>query len=234
MPRVISLAVMCTLVALPVAAQEPPPPVPSITTTGEAVVRRAPDQAFITVAVETRARNPRDAQRQNAEGMTAVQQRLAAAGVPKDAIRTIGYSIQQEFDFANGRRTPREYVARNGLEIRVDEVDRTGDILDVAVQAGATNVSGVRFDLKDRSAVEREALRRAVVDARARADALAQGAGRTVDRVLRIDEARQGVVPVMMQMDMRARAVAGDAAATPIEAGTIEIRAQVALTVAIK
>jgi uncharacterized protein len=101
------------------------------------------------------------------------------------------------------------------------------------VQAGATNVSSVRFDLKDRAAVEREALRLAVVDARARADALAQGAGRTVDRVLRIDDARQSVAPMMMQMEMRARAVPGDVA-TPLEAGTIDIRAQVALTVAIK
>jgi uncharacterized protein len=233
MLKMMSLAVMCTWLALPLAAEEPQPPVPSITTTGEAVVRRAPDQAFVTIAVETRARSPRDAQRQNAEGMTAVQQRLSAAGVPKDVIRTIGYSIQQEFDFANGRRTPREYVARNGLEIRVDAVERTGDVLDVVVQAGATNVSSVRFDVKDRAAVEREALRLAVVDARARADALAQGAGRTVDRVLRIDDARQSVAPMMMQMEMRARAVPGDVA-TPLEAGTIDIRAQVALTVAIK
>jgi uncharacterized protein len=227
------LAVMCTLAALPLAAQEPQPPIPSIVTTGEAVVRRAPDQAFVTIAVETRARSPRDAQRVNAEGMTAVQQRLATAGVPKDAIRTTGYAIQQEFDFANGRRTPREYVARNGLEIRLDAVERTGDILDVVVQAGATNVSGVRFDVKDRAAVEREALRLAVVDARARADALAEGAGRTVDRVLRIDDSRQGVGPIIMPMEMRARVV-GDAAVTPLEAGMIEIRAQVALTVAIK
>jgi uncharacterized protein YggE len=234
MPGVMGLAVMCALAALPLAAQEPQLPVPSIMTTGEAVVRRVPDQAFVTIAVETRARGPREAQRQNAEGMTAVQQRLAMAGVPKDAIRTTGYTIQQEFDFANGRRTPREYVARNGLEIRLDAVERTGDILDVVVQAGATNVSGVRFDVKDRAAVEREALRLAVVDARARADALAEGAGRTVDRVLRIDDSRQGVVPVMMPMEMRARVVGGDAAVTPLEAGMIEIRAQVALTVAIK
>ena len=113
---------------------------PSIVTTGEAVVRRAPDQAFVTVSVESRARNPRDAQRQNAETMTAVQQRIAAAGVPKDAVRTLGYNIQQEFDFIEGRRVARGYLARNAVEVRVDAVDRTGEILDAAVQAGATSV----------------------------------------------------------------------------------------------
>jgi uncharacterized protein YggE len=71
-----------------------------------------------------------------------------------------------------------------------------------------------------------------VVDARGRAEALAAGAGRTIDRVLRIDESRQGPPPVMM-MEMRAKSAAGDAA-TPVEAGQIEIRAHVTLTVAIK
>jgi uncharacterized protein YggE len=208
-------------------------PVPSIVTTGEALVRRAPDQAFITLAVETRARNPKDAQQQNAEQMTAVQQRVIAAGIVKDAIRTTGYRIQQEFDYPNGRRVPREYVARNGLEIRLDSVERTGEILDATVQAGATSVTGVRFELKDRNALEREALRLAVQDARARAEALAEGAGRTIDRVLKIDDSRQPVV-AFRQMEMSARAAAADGAPTPIEVGLVEVRAEVQLTVSIK
>jgi len=99
------------------------------------------------------------------------------------------------------------------------------------VQAGATSVDRVRFDLKDRAALEREALRLAVVDARARADAAAAGAGRTVDRVLRIDDSRQPEYPRPMMMATRTSA---DTTTTPVEAGPIEIRATVVLTVTIK
>jgi uncharacterized protein YggE len=217
-------------------AQAPPPApqIPSIVTVGEAVIRRAPDQAFVTAAVETRARVPRDAQRQNADTMTAVQQKMADAGVPKDAVRTTGYSIEAEFDFTGGRRVLRGYVARNGVEIRLDAIERTGEIIDAVVQAGATSVSGVRFDLKDRAVVERDALRQAVEDARARADALAAGAGRAVDRVLRIDDTRQGRIPPPQSMMMRAAGNAAESYQTPIEPGFVEIRAQVTLTVAIK
>src|SRR3954463_14866325 len=81
-------------------AAPPQTPTPAIVTTGEATVRRAPDQAFVTIAVETRGRTSRDAQQQNAEAMTSVHQRISSAGVAKDAVRTIGYSIQQEFDYA--------------------------------------------------------------------------------------------------------------------------------------
>ena len=238
MHRLIAAALALAFVAgsgeAAVSAQDVPAPVtPSIVTTGEAVVRRAPDQAFVTVSVESRARNPRDAQRQNAETMTAVQQRITAAGVPKDAVRTLGYNIQQEFDFVDGRRVARGYLARNAVEVRVDAIDRTGDVLDAAVQAGATSVASVRFDLKDRAAAEREALRLAVVDARARADAAASGAGRAVDRVLRIDdtpEVRVGQPRPMMAMVREA----ADVQQTPVEAGELEIRAQVTLTVSIK
>ena len=140
---------------------------------------RAPDRAFVTVTVETRAKAPRDAQRHQRRGD---DRRPAAArsgaGIPKDAVRTRGYDLQQEFDFANGKRVPREFVARNAIEVRVDEVGRAGELLDVAVQSGATATGGVRFDLRDREGAEREALRLAVADARARAEAAAAGAGR--------------------------------------------------------
>jgi uncharacterized protein YggE len=229
-----SLLVLVTSLTRVASAQEPAtPPVPTIVSGGEAVVRRAPDRAFITAAVETRARDPRDAQRQNATAMTSVQQRLSAAGLSGDAVRTLGYTIRQEVDFVNGRRVLREYLARNAVEIRLDAVERTGEILDLVVQAGASSVTDVRFDLRDRVAAEREALRLAVVDARARADAAAAGAGVTVDRVVRIDDLRQSVQPPRPMMAF-AREAADVQAATPIEAGDIEVRAAVALTVAIK
>ena len=232
--RSLLLLLLLALAAAPLAAQQPPEPnpsVPTIVTTGEATIHRPPDQAFVSVSVETRARLPRDAQKQNADLMTAVQQKLVEGGVQKDAIRTTGYSIQQQFDFTNGRRVPRDYLARNGIEVRVDAIERVGDVLDLVVQAGATSVAGIRFDVKDRTRLERDVLMHAVEDARARADSLAAGAGRTVDRVIRIDDTRQ---PHFPQPAMVMRATQADAAQTPIEPGLIEIHAQVTLTVSIK
>jgi len=217
------------------AAQEPAQPQNNVVVTvGDATVRRAPDRAFVTVSVETRAKSPRDAQRLNAEAMTAVQQRLTQARLAPDAVRTTGYDLQQEFDFVQGKRVPREFVARNGVEVRLDDIARTGEILDTVVQSGATSVSGIRFDLKDRDTAEREALRLAVADARARADAAASGAGRAIDRVLRIEDTREMAInPPRPMMRMMAGA-AESAAQTPIEPGTIEIHARVTLTASMR
>ena len=224
------LLIALMLLAFPAVAQDRSPTEPVIVTKGDATVRRAPDVAYVMAAAESRAKSPRDAQRANAELMTAVQKRLADLGIPRDALRTLGVGLEQEFDNANGRRIPRDFVARNAVEIRVDEVSRTGEIADAAVNAGATSIAGIRFDLKDRAAAEREALRLAVVDARARAEAAAAGAGRTLDRILRIEEG--GGVRPLRQVTTMARVQMEPT--TPVEAGPIEITSEVTLTVAIK
>jgi uncharacterized protein len=223
--------------AVPVAAQPQAqiqgPAV--IVTTGDAVIKRAPDRAWVTVGAESRARTAQEAQRLNTDAMTAVIERIKAAGIPADAIQTTGYNLQPEFDYAAGKQTLRGYVARNQVQVRVDALAKTGDVITAVVASGATTISGVRFDLKDRDAAEREALRLAVQDARRRADYAARGADVTIDRVVRIDEQRDmGDVVRPMRLDMAMMKSEMVQTAVPLEAGEIEVRSRVTLTVAIK
>jgi uncharacterized protein YggE len=210
------------------AAAQQPRDAAAIVTTGEGLVQAAPDRAWITLTAESRAGSPREAQRRNAEAMRPVQDKLRAAGVPADAVRTIAYDLQQEWDFVNNRRVSRGYVARNTIEVRVDAIERIGELLEIAVETGATAVGGIRFDVKDRGRLEREALRLAVVDARAKADAAAAAAGRAVERVVRIEE--HGVVSRPPVPVLAAREALQASDAPPIAAGQIELRAQVTLT----
>jgi uncharacterized protein YggE len=204
-----------------------------VVTSGEGIVQAVPDRAYVNITAESRASNPREAQRRNMELMKPVQDKLRAAGIPADAIRTTNYDLQQEWDFVNNRRISRGYVARNTIEVRVDTLDSLGEILDLAVSAGATSVGDIRFDLKNRAKLEREALRLAVADARARAEAAAAGAGQAIARVIRIEE--QGVVapPPMPMMRMTARDESAQAD-VPISAGQMELRARVTLTSELK
>ena len=206
---------------------------PLVVTSGEGIVQAVPDRAWITITAESRGSSPREAQRRNTEAMAPVQDKLRAAGIPADAIRTVGYDLQQEWDFVNNRRVSRGYVARNTIDVRVDAIDRVGELLELAVGTGATSVGGIRFDLKDRGKLEREALRLAVADARARADAAASGAGRSIDRVLRIEEHGVSGPPIVMARTMVAREAA-QADSPPISAGQMELRAQVTLTAVLK
>lgn len=222
-----------------IVAQQPasPPQEPLVVTSGEGVVQAVPDRAWITISAESRASSPRDAQKRNTDAMTPVLDKLKAAGITAAAIRTIGYDVQPEWDYTGSRRVFRGYVARNTIEVRVDAIDRVGEYLELAVSSGATALGGIRFDLKDRAKLEREALRLAVADARARAEAAAAGAGRTIDRIIRIDDGGVigGPIPLPRPM-MREALQAGDVAASapPISTGETEIRARVTLTAGLK
>jgi uncharacterized protein YggE len=205
-----------------------------VVVTGEGVVKASPDQAWVTLVAESRARNSREAQSQTAQAMTAIQQKLAAAGIAKDAVRTIAAELNIDAEWVNGRQVPRGYVARNVIEVRIDDVTKVGEVMDVAVTSGATAVQGVRFDVKQRESLEREALKRATADARARAEAAASGAGRAIDRVIRVEEPGTRPMPPPQPMMMMRQSAAAEQAQTPVVAGEIEIRAHVMLTAILK
>ena len=214
-------------------AQPVAPAPPMVVVHGEGEVRAVPDVAFVTIGAEFRAQTPKDAQAASAKAMTAVQDRIVTAGVPKAAIRTLSYDLQPQFDYTNGKQVARGYLARNVIEVRLDELAMVGEVLELAVAAGGTSVQGVRFDVKARAVLEREALTRAVADARARAEAAAKGAGATVEAVLRIEEA--GVPRVAFDAPMmRMAADSMAAAAPPMAAGETVIRATVTLTARLK
>ena len=235
--KFIPSALLAMTLASPVLAQTPAPQgaalQPSIVTHGQAIVTARPDRAYVTISAESRSKNSADAQKQNAAAMAAVLQKLEQAGVPKDAVRTVGYELQPEFDYANGRQTFRNYLARNTVEVRLDEIDRVGLAIDSAAAGGATTITGIRFDVRNRAALERDALRQAVADARARADAAAAGANATIDRIVRIEEEPHYEQPPRPRMRMAAQAVERDVA-TPVEPSTIEIQSRVTLTVSLR
>jgi uncharacterized protein len=205
---------------------------PVLVTRGDAVVRATPDRALLTLGTEARAGDAKQAQTVDAKNMTAVRQTLAQAGIPDTAIRTVNYDLQLEYDFTNGKQVPRGYVARHAIEVRIDDIATTGDVIAKAVGSGAAAVQGVRFELKDRKPLERAALKAAVEDARARADAAAAGAGMVAAGVVRVEEGGSATPPVY-EHAMRT-AMADAAVETPIAAGELEIRATVILTSALK
>jgi hypothetical protein len=230
-PTLVTLFLVLFVPAVRAQAPVPPPEGDLLVATGEATVKVAPDRALVTVSAEARARSPREALRQTAEAMTAVRTRLGTAGVAAEALRTLAYDLQPEFDYTNGRQVLKGYVARNQLEVTIAPVERVGEIIDAAVGAGATAVADVRFVVEDPGVPEREALRRAVTAARLRAEAMAKGAGREIARIVRIEEEGASIVPPPPPPVFRARAMAADAAPeTPVSSGQIEVTARVRLT----
>lgn len=242
MSRLATIVAMVAVLGVSAVAYAAPPlqiqdsaPNGVIVTQGEATLTVAPDRAYVQVAAEGRAQKAGDAQRLSADAMTSLQSALKNAGVPADAVRTTGYTLTPENDYVNGRQQFRDFLARNQIEIRVDDLSKLSAIIDASGTSGAASVSGLRFDVKNRSTVEQTALKQAVADAMSRATVIASGANHTVGNIVRIQEQRVGNArPAYYNFDSFSGGRGGGGGPTPVEPGEVEIRAQVTLTVAIK
>jgi uncharacterized protein YggE len=148
---------------------------PEIAVSATGTVSLSPDHAIVQVSVVTREPQAGRAGEQNARIMTAVRAALRQVlRVPDDSLPSVWYSVDTESD-REGR--PAGYAARNTVEARVHDLAQVGRVVDAALGAGATNISGIQFESTRRSAARLEALSRAVEAARREAEAMARAAG---------------------------------------------------------
>jgi uncharacterized protein YggE len=206
----------------------------TITVTGNGVAYGAPDVATIQIGVQTRGSDPGQAVSDNNTRMEALIAAIEGLGIAEQDLQTTNFSVyvQQDYDPQTGR--PLEtinYVVDNTLSVTVRDTNRLGDVLTGAVDAGANTIHGVSFSVADVAALEAQARDKAVADARARAEQLAQAAGVTLDSILTLSENISGGQPIPFARDMAQAAVGG---AVPVQTGQVQVNLQVNLTYTIK
>jgi uncharacterized protein YggE len=199
-----------------------------ITVTGVGTVKSVPDEAEISLGVETEGATAKDALAENSARMERLLAALRGAGVKKEDIRTQEVSVYPRY--APDGRPADGYTARNSVLVKVPDLARTGAILDLAARSGANHTSGPAMSASNREELESKALSAAVRNARAKAEALADAAGVGLGPVTAIVEGFAGG-PEPYPLAARADADAGKA--VPIEPGTEEIQATVTITFAI-
>jgi hypothetical protein len=208
----------------------PGPRPATIQVTGEAQVSETPDRVYIDIGVSTQAPKSETAAAQNAERLSAVIAAVKRAGGAGAQLATTEYSISPNYRYPrNGAATVVGYTVSNVVQVRLDDLQRIGRVIDAATEAGSNNVQNIRFALRDEQAARDEALRQAALKARRDVETLADALDLKVVRVLTVNEEGPAMAPVYPRMALRMEAQA--APATPVEAGTLDISATVTLTV---
>jgi uncharacterized protein YggE len=203
-----------------------------ISVSGEGIVQGAPDVATISLGVSTLRDTVVEARTEAATALTAMVDSLKANDVEEKDIQTSGLSIQPEYDFTDGRQLLRGFRVTNMLTAKLRDIDRTGEIVDEAVEAGGDNttINGISFSIDDPEQLKGQAREAAVADARSRAETLATASGVSLGDPITISETSY-LPPVYYE-----RGVAADSAAgapvpeTPIEAGELDVVVQVSIT----
>jgi uncharacterized protein YggE len=185
-------------------------------------VEAEPDLATVSAGVTTQARTAVEAMRTNAQSMTAVVNRIKQLGVAERDIQTSGINLGAMYDYdqPNQRQVFRGYQASNRVSVKLRDIQRTGEVLDALVAAGATDLGGPDWSIDDDTAARSQARRAAMTKAQAQALDYARMAGYANVRLLEINESMISSRPMPMMAQM-ARAEAADAS-TPVQPGMVQ------------
>ena len=227
MKHFLALVAAVPLLAAPALAQTVPPP--AISVTGEATVSVPPDQAQIDGGVTSDAKTAREASDANNAAMGKVLLALKGAGIEEKDYQTSRLSLQPQY--APNRSGPSPvvgYRASNRVTIRLRDVTKVANVIDVLVGAGANEIGGINFVVSQASKLLDEAREKAVADARRKAEIYAKAAGVTLGGPLSISE--EGSPAPMF----RGKVAAPMAAGAPVAQGEETLSVTVNVSWAIK
>ena len=165
-----------------------------IMVSGEGQSAISPDTALVTLSVVKQAKSAHDALDQNNKAMGAVLATLKDSGIAERDMQTSGFSIQPQYNYANGANgqpKPPEligYQATNSLSVRVRDLTKLGSLIDQAVGLGINQGGDIQFINDKPDAALEEARKSAVANALAKAKTLSAAAGVKLGRVIEISE----------------------------------------------
>jgi len=200
-----------------------------VTVSGDAIVQAQPDTAILTIAVVTQAKRALDAQQENATKTDALVRALKTAAGTGAEVKTSGYSVQPMRVYReNQPPTISGYEARNTVTVTMSELAKVGNVIDAASQAGANDIAGIAFTLRQDRPARDQALQEATREAMSKAQVIARALGGRVVNIAEVHE--EGFVrPPQPVYQAEAFMTKRDAVATPIEVGSLDITSRVQL-----
>ena len=228
----LSLAIATAAAAPAALAQAAPPAADSLfraTTLNLAAygeVRVKPDMATITLGVMTEGKTAAEAMTANAQRMNAVMASLKKAGIAERDIQTSNLNLSPQYRYQENQPPALVgYQASNQVTIQVQDLKRLGAAVDATVNAGANQVHGISFGLKDPTAAENAAREAAVKALSAKADLYARATSHRIQRLVSLSEGG-GYAPQPPMPMMAMRAEMKDAG-SPVSGGELRVRIDV-------
>ncbi len=208
----------------------------TITVSDKGEVYAKPDLALTDFSVITEKKTVAEAMSENAEKMNAVIDFIKEQGVEDKDLKTTGFNIYPRYEwygvtqfYPQGRRVLVGYEVQQSLEVKIRDMEKIGDIIQGATDAGANQVGDLQFTIDNQDEFKKQARGQAIEKAKNKAEELASQLGVKLVRITNFSES--GVIPYYYGFEKAVGMGGGEEAPAPeIETGENKIEITVSIT----
>ena len=227
-----SFLIIAAFFAIALQAQEQKSQVPQISVTGEGKVKIVPDQAVVTVGFQNTGKDAKEVKTLNDEVVDKVIKFLKKSGVPATDYKTNNVSLYKSYDYEKKKYN---FQASQTLSITLKDLSKYDEVMMGLSDAGVNSISGVEFKSSKMDEYERDARKKAVLDAKQKAQDYVSVLGQKVGKALLITDNSQSYIPQpMYKGNMMAMAEDGGAQRETLAVGELEINTNVSVTFALE
>ncbi|GAA6161033.1 SIMPL domain-containing protein [Ruegeria sp. HU-ET01832] len=192
-----------------------------------------PDMATITLGVTHEDAEAANAMQATSDAVSAILERLEQMGIEARDVQTRDLSLSPVWSGRNNPNGDRPEIsgfsASNRVFVRVRDLTQLGAVMDAVIQDGANDFGGLSFGVQDPKPLEVQARAKAVAEATAKAEQLAQAASLTLGPVQQINEHVGGIRPAAQMREFKV----ADSAGVPVAGGEISVSVNVTMEFAI-
>lgn len=227
-----SLLILALLFAGITHAQESKAQVPQIAVSGEGKIKIVPDQAIVTVGFQNTGKDAKEVKALNDEVVDKVLKFLKKSGVPSTDYKTNNVSLGKSYDYEKKKYN---YQASQTLNITLKDLSKYDDIMMGLNDAGINSIQGVEFKSSKMEDYEREARKKAISNAKQKANDYVSVLGQKVGKAILITDNSTPYVPQpYFKGNMMAMATEADTSRSTLAIGEIEIITNVSVVFALE
>ncbi|HEY6143239.1 MAG TPA: SIMPL domain-containing protein [Flavobacterium sp.] len=200
--------------------------VPMINVSGEGKVKVAPDQASISISIETKGTKAEDVKRENDKKMDAVLKFIKNSNIAKEDFQTQRISLNPNYDYDKKKYN---YVATQSVQILLKDLSKYDALMEGLVNEGINRIDNVEFKSSKMAQLQSETRKLAIKDAKAKAEDFVSVLGQKVGKAILISDNSQSYHPQPRMYAMKASMADESATKETLAVGEIEITSNVSV-----
>lgn len=227
-----TLLILATFFAISTQAQEQKAQIPQISVTGEGKIKVIPDQALVTIGFQNSGKDAKEVKTLNDEVVDRVIKFLKKSGISATDYKTSNVSLYKGYDFEKKKAN---FQASQTLTITLKDLSKYDEIMMGLNDAGVNSIQGVEFKSSKIDDYERDARKKAMVNAKQKAADYVSVLGQKVGKALLITDNSQSYVPQpMYKGNVMAMAADVSAPRETLAVGELEVTTNVSVTFALE